>query len=190
MRYERVGKQDNCELETSNGLLALLRELETVSNPSMAASLYTIKQKIDEKNLSGIKVIVPAHRKTLMKAFIDRLFTEVYNFEFEDLQVTLRDGLLKQSTEINTITAHKLEEIQSEIETYLRSLPASTERRINYYHISFDPRPERYYIRFAMATVNAMIAEYGCRLEDIIAVCPFSRTLLFYSSQGISKHIS
>ncbi|KAF7482293.1 Hypothetical predicted protein [Marmota monax] len=50
----------------------------------MAASLYTIKQKIDEKNLSSIKVIVPAHRKTLMKAFIDR-FIGVYNFEIEDL---------------------------------------------------------------------------------------------------------
>uniref|UniRef100_A0A8D2AHU7 Purine nucleoside phosphorylase LACC1 n=1 Tax=Sciurus vulgaris TaxID=55149 RepID=A0A8D2AHU7_SCIVU len=120
---ERDGEHDNCELETSNGLLPLLREFETVSNPSMAASLYTIKQKIDEKNLSSIKVIVPAHRKTLMKAFIDQLFTEVYNFEFEDLQVTLRDDLLKQSTEINTITTHKLEEIQREIETYLRSLP-------------------------------------------------------------------
>ncbi|KAG3293005.1 laccase domain-containing protein 1, transcript variant X1 [Ictidomys tridecemlineatus] len=124
MSCERDGEHDNCELETSNGLLTLMREFEIVRNPSMAASLYTIKQKIDEKNLNSIKVIVPAHRKTLMKAFIDCLFTEVYNFEFEDLQVTLRDGLLKQSTEINTITAHKLEEIQSEIETYLRSLPA------------------------------------------------------------------
>ncbi|XP_073899445.1 purine nucleoside phosphorylase LACC1 isoform X2 [Castor canadensis] len=121
---ERGGENDICELETSNGLLTLLKEFETVSKPSMAASLYTIKQKIDEKNLSSIKVIVPMHRKTLMKAFIDQLFTEVYNFEFEDLQVSLKDGLLKQSTEINMITAHELEEIQNEIETYLRSLPA------------------------------------------------------------------
>lgn len=114
---------DNCELETSNGLSAFLREFETVSNPSMAASLYTIKQKIDEKNLSSIKVIVPVHRKTLMKAFIGQLFTDVYNFEFEDLQMTLRGGLLKQPTEINIITAQELEAIQNEIETYLRSLP-------------------------------------------------------------------
>ncbi|XP_061026808.1 purine nucleoside phosphorylase LACC1 [Eubalaena glacialis] len=115
---------DNCELETSNGLSAFLREFETVSNPSMAASLYTIKQKIDEKNLSSIKVIVPVHRKTLMKAFIGQLFTDVYNFEFEDLQMTLKGGLLKQPTEINIITAQELEAIQNEIETYLRSLPA------------------------------------------------------------------
>ncbi|KAM6179191.1 purine nucleoside phosphorylase LACC1 [Erethizon dorsatum] len=115
-------EHDNCELETSNEFSAFLSDFEIVSNPSMAASLYTIKQKIDEKNLSSIKVIVPVHRKSLMKAFIAQLFTEVYNFEFEDLQV--KDGLLKQSTEINMITASELEKIQDEIETYLRSLPA------------------------------------------------------------------
>ncbi|XP_005409130.1 PREDICTED: laccase domain-containing protein 1 [Chinchilla lanigera] len=115
-------ERDNCELETSNEFSAFLSDFEIVSNPSMAASLYMIKQKIDEKNLSSIKVIVPVHRKKLMKAFIDQLFTEVYSFEFEDLQV--KNGLLKQSTEINMITAPELEKIQDEIETYLRSLPA------------------------------------------------------------------
>ncbi|XP_040847295.1 purine nucleoside phosphorylase LACC1 isoform X1 [Ochotona curzoniae] len=121
---EKNGEHDNCELETSNGLSILLREFETVNNPSMAASLYTIKQKIDEKNLSSIKVIVPLHRKALMKAFIDHLFTDVYNFEFEDLQMTSKESFLKQSPEVNVITAQKLEEIQNEIETYLSSLPA------------------------------------------------------------------
>ena len=67
---------------------------------------------------------MPVHRKTLMKAFIDQLFTDVYNFEFEDLQMTLKGGLLKQSTEVNIITSQELEAIQNEIETYLRSLPA------------------------------------------------------------------
>ncbi|KAK2507067.1 LOW QUALITY PROTEIN: hypothetical protein MC885_020418 [Smutsia gigantea] len=107
---ERDDERSNCELETSNRLSTLLREFETVS--------------IDEKNLSNVKVIVPKHRKTLMRAFIDQLFTDVYNFEFEDLQVTLRGGLWKQSTEGNTITAQELEAIQNEIETYLKSLPA------------------------------------------------------------------
>ncbi|XP_004376661.1 purine nucleoside phosphorylase LACC1 isoform X1 [Trichechus manatus latirostris] len=120
---ETDGECGNCELEINNGLSALLRKFETVSNSSMVASLYTIKQKIDEKNLSSIKVIVPVYRKTLMKAFIDQLFTDVYSFEFEDLQMTLQGGLLKQSNEINMITAQELEEIQNEVETYLRSLP-------------------------------------------------------------------
>ncbi|XP_037382872.1 purine nucleoside phosphorylase LACC1 [Talpa occidentalis] len=121
---ERDGEHDNCEIETRIELSTLLREFETVSNPSLAASLYTIKQKIDEKNLSTIKVIVPIHRKTLIKAFIDQLFTTVYNFEFEDLQVTLRGDHLKQSSDIKVITTQELEAVQNEIETYLRSLPA------------------------------------------------------------------
>lgn len=61
---------------------------------------------------------------TLLKAFIDQLFTDVYSFEFEDLQVTSRGDPLKQSTEINMITAQGVEAIQNEIQTYLRSLPA------------------------------------------------------------------
>ncbi|XP_008056851.1 laccase domain-containing protein 1 [Carlito syrichta] len=124
MSCERGGDRDTCELETSNGLSALLGEFETTSSHSLAASLYTIKQKIDEKNLSSIKVIAPRHRKTLIKAFIGQLFTDVYNFEFEDLQVTLREELLKESTEINIITTQELKEIQNEIEIYLRGLPA------------------------------------------------------------------
>ncbi|XP_007946016.1 purine nucleoside phosphorylase LACC1 [Orycteropus afer afer] len=121
---KRDGECDHCELETNNRLWALLREFDVVCNSSMVASLYTIKQKIDEKNLSSIKVIVPVYRKTLMKAFIDQLFTDIYNFEFEDLQMTLQEGLLKQSTEINMITAQELEEIQNEVEMYLRNLPS------------------------------------------------------------------
>ena len=120
---EKNSDHDNYELETSNGLSALLREFETVSNSSMAVSLYTIKQKIHEKNLSSIKIIVPMHRKTLMKAFIDQLFTDVYNFEFEDLEITLKGGLSKQASLVNIITAQELEAIQNETETYLRSLP-------------------------------------------------------------------
>ncbi|XP_055966004.1 purine nucleoside phosphorylase LACC1 isoform X1 [Sorex fumeus] len=121
---ERDSYDDNCHLDSSHGLSTLFREFEAVINPSMAASLYTIKQKIDEKNLSSIKVIVPIHRKMLMKAFIDRLFTDVYSFEFEDLQMTLSGDLLKDSTEKNMITPQELEAIQNEIQTYLRSLPA------------------------------------------------------------------
>ncbi|XP_057642194.1 purine nucleoside phosphorylase LACC1 [Chionomys nivalis] len=120
---ERGGENDLSDMEAGNGFPLLTRDFETVSNSSVAASLYTIKQKIDEKNLSHIKVIVPEHRKTFLKAFIDQLFTEVYDFEFEDLQGAWGEILLKSSTEINVPTTHQLEEIRSEIEAYLRSLP-------------------------------------------------------------------
>lgn len=121
---EGDGEQDLGDWEAGNGFSLLTREFETVSNPSVAACLYTIKQKIDQKNLSHIKVIVPEHRKMLMKAFIDHLFTKVYDFEFEDLQVAWRENLSEPSPEVNVPTTHQLEEIQGEIETYLRSLPA------------------------------------------------------------------
>ncbi|XP_037655771.1 purine nucleoside phosphorylase LACC1 [Choloepus didactylus] len=124
IKCEEDGAHDNCDLETSSELATVLREFEMVSSSSMAASLYTIKQRIDEKDLTSIKVILPAHRKAFVKAFIDHLFTDLYTFEFEDLQMPLRGGLLKQPTEMNMITAQELEEIQNEIETYLRSLPA------------------------------------------------------------------
>lgn len=57
-----------------------------------------------------------------MKAFIDHLFTDVSNFEFEELQMTLKESL-QQSPEYIT-TAQKREEIQNETETYLSSLSA------------------------------------------------------------------
>lgn len=121
---EKDGEYGLCELEAGNGFSRLAGKFETVSHPSLAASLYTIKQKIDEENLSCIKVIVPEHRKLLMKAYVGQLFTEVYEFEFEDLQGAWRDSLLKPSTGINVTTTQELEDIQHEIETYLRSLPA------------------------------------------------------------------
>ncbi|CAH6824353.1 purine nucleoside phosphorylase LACC1 [Phodopus roborovskii] len=121
---ERDREHDLCDLEAGNGFPLVMRDFETVSNPSVAASLYAIKQKIDEKNLSHIKVVVPEHRKMFMKAFIGQLFTAVYDFEFEDLQVAWRESLLKPVTEVNAPTIHQPEEIQSEIETYLRGLPA------------------------------------------------------------------
>lgn len=121
---KRDGYSDNCQLDTNNAWSALFRGFETVTNPSMAASLYTIKQNLDENNLSCVKVIVSSHRKMLMKAFIDQLFTDVYSFEFEDLRMTLSGDLLKDTTEKNMLTPQELEAIQNEIQTYLRSLPA------------------------------------------------------------------
>ncbi|XP_051016811.1 purine nucleoside phosphorylase LACC1 isoform X1 [Acomys russatus] len=120
---EGHGEWGLCGLETGSGFSLLMGEFETVSNASMAAALYSIKQKIDEKNLSRVKVIVPEHRKALLKAFIGQLFTEVYDFEFEDLEVAWRDSLLKPPTEISVTATQKVEDVQSEIETCLRSLP-------------------------------------------------------------------
>ncbi|XP_068924797.1 purine nucleoside phosphorylase LACC1 isoform X1 [Petaurus breviceps papuanus] len=123
LRCEIDGEHDNSELEMISSLPSLPLEFEVISNSNMAATLYTIKQKLDEKNLSSIKIITTIKRKALMKVFIDQLFTDVYHFEFEDLPLDLGESHIKESIELNTVTNQELEEIQNAIKTYLRSLP-------------------------------------------------------------------
>ncbi|XP_074047812.1 purine nucleoside phosphorylase LACC1 isoform X2 [Macrotis lagotis] len=110
------------ELEMMNSLPALPGGFEIISNSSMAATLYTIKQKLDENNVSSIKIMTRPQRRALMEVFIDQLFTDVYHFEFEDL-VDLGENHIKDSTELNVVTNQELEEIQDDIKTFLRSLP-------------------------------------------------------------------
>lgn len=89
-------------------------DLRLLTIPAWLPQGILLNKIIDEKNPSSLKVIVPLHRKALMKAFIDHLFTDVSNFEFEELQMTLKESL-QQSPEYIT-TAQKREEIQNEIE--------------------------------------------------------------------------
>ncbi|XP_072473264.1 purine nucleoside phosphorylase LACC1 isoform X2 [Notamacropus eugenii] len=123
MHCHNLTCENDSELEMINSLPILPVEFEVISNSSMAATLYTIKQKLDEKNLSSIKIMTTLQRKAQMKVFIDQLFTDVYHFEFEDLQLDLGESQIKESIELNTVTNQELEEIQNAIKTYLRSLP-------------------------------------------------------------------
>ncbi|NWS32708.1 LACC1 protein, partial [Polioptila caerulea] len=123
---ERKGEQEFL-LPSLRGVQSLKRRLEVVCAQTTAAALYTIKQSLDEKDLSIIKVILPTLRKDLMKVYIDHLFTAVYQFEFEDLQVV-------SDCENLQISEHQLEGqmlpsqdvalIRSEIQIYLESLPS------------------------------------------------------------------
>ncbi|KFP75568.1 PREDICTED: laccase domain-containing protein 1 [Acanthisitta chloris] len=105
----------------------LKRRLEVVHAVTTAAALYTIKQRLDEKDLSIIKVIVPALRKDLMKVYIDHLFTAVYQFEFEDLPV-VSDCENLQIPELHgegqTFSTQDVAHIRSEIQMYLENLPS------------------------------------------------------------------
>ncbi|XP_036610329.1 purine nucleoside phosphorylase LACC1 isoform X3 [Trichosurus vulpecula] len=123
LRCESDGEHDDSELEMINSLPTLPVGFEVISNSSMAATLYTIKQKLDEKSLSSIKIMTTLQRKALLEVFIDQLFTDVYHFEFEDLPLDLGESHVKESIELNTVTNQELEEIQNAIKTYLRSLP-------------------------------------------------------------------
>lgn len=92
-----------------------------------AAALYTIKQRLDEKDLSIIKVILPTLRKDLMKVYIDHLFTAVYQFEFEDLQVASdceNLQIAEPRSEEQTLPTQDVALIRNEIQLYLESLPS------------------------------------------------------------------
>ncbi|XP_064264793.1 purine nucleoside phosphorylase LACC1 [Passer domesticus] len=123
---ERKGEQEFL-LPALRGFWNLKRRLEVVCAQTTAAALYTIKQRLDEKDLSIIKVILPTLRKDLMKVYIDHLFTTVYQFEFEDLQVVPDSDSLQISEhqhEGQTLPSQDRALIQSEIQMYLESLPS------------------------------------------------------------------
>ncbi|XP_039376984.1 purine nucleoside phosphorylase LACC1 isoform X1 [Mauremys reevesii] len=125
-RSERSSEQDSL-LKVISSFQILKKGIEVVCKTSTAAALYTIKQKLDEKDLSIIKIILPVQRKALMEVFIDHLFTAVYQFQFEDFGVDCEGNNLQQIAEpqsdIQTLPAHEMELIRSEIQTYLESLP-------------------------------------------------------------------
>lgn len=101
--------------------------LEVVCAQTTAAVLYTIKQILDEKDLSVIKVILPSLRKELMKVYIDHLFTAVYQFEFEDLKEASDCNNLQTigpKREEQTVSTQDVALIRSEIQMHLESLPS------------------------------------------------------------------
>ncbi|XP_027576159.2 purine nucleoside phosphorylase LACC1 [Pipra filicauda] len=123
---DRKGEQEFL-LPALGGFQSLKRRLEVVRALTTAAALYTIKQRLDEKDLSIIKVILPTLRKDLMKAYIDHLFTAVYQFEYEDLQVVSGSENLQISErqgEGQTLPSQDMALIQSEIQMHLESLPS------------------------------------------------------------------
>ncbi|XP_034957940.1 purine nucleoside phosphorylase LACC1 [Zootoca vivipara] len=104
------------------------KQLEVVCAKNTVAVLYTIKQKLDEKDIEAVKVIVPAQRKPLMREYMNQLFTSVYQFEFKDFQINCEENNLKKSAELQgelmPLTDQDIEKIQTEITIFLKSLPS------------------------------------------------------------------
>ncbi|NXY46794.1 LACC1 protein, partial [Ceuthmochares aereus] len=131
MCCQRQGNERNSEQESLlpdlRDLQSLKKRLEVVQTSTTAAALYTIKQRLDEKDLSIVKVILPTLRKDLMKVYIDHLFTPVYQFEFEDLQVApdcKHLQIAEPQCEEQTFSTQDVALIRSEIQTYLKTLPS------------------------------------------------------------------
>ncbi|XP_065600042.1 purine nucleoside phosphorylase LACC1 [Cyrtonyx montezumae] len=123
---ERKADQDSL-LPALRDFQSTKKRLEVVCAQTTAAVLYTIKQILDEKDLSIIKVILPTLRKELMKVYIDHLFTAIYQFEFEDLKVASDCNNLKTigpKSEEQAVSTQDVALIQSEIQMHLESLPS------------------------------------------------------------------
>ncbi|XP_054830867.1 purine nucleoside phosphorylase LACC1 [Eublepharis macularius] len=102
---------------------------EVVCAESTVAALYAVKQKLDEKDISHVQVLLPSQRKAVMRAFVNELFTSVYQFEFGDLHVNFEASKIRQPSGshgefLPPLTDQDLGRIQSEIKIYLQSLPA------------------------------------------------------------------
>uniref|UniRef100_A0A8D0FT29 LACC1 protein n=1 Tax=Strix occidentalis caurina TaxID=311401 RepID=A0A8D0FT29_STROC len=122
-------RQENGEslLPALRDLQSLKKRLQVVRALTTAAVLYTIKQRLDENDLSIIKVILPTLRKDLVKVYIDHLFTAVYQFEFEDLQVASdckNVQIAEPQSEEQMLPTQDVAVIRSEIQMYLESLPS------------------------------------------------------------------
>ncbi|NXN08018.1 LACC1 protein, partial [Indicator maculatus] len=122
-RCKWKGEQESL-LPALRDFQSLKKRLEVVHALSTAAALYTIKQRLDEKDLSVIKVILSSVRKDAMKVYIDHLFTSVYQFEFEDLQATSDYENLQIAEPQSEGQMQDVALIQSEIQMYLESLPS------------------------------------------------------------------
>nr|XP_056718028.1 purine nucleoside phosphorylase LACC1 [Euleptes europaea] len=112
----------------ARGLHCPERGLEVVCAPSTVAAFYAVKQKLDEKDIGRVQVLSLPQRRAIVRAFVDRLFTSVYQFEFEDLQGNSEARSLKRSTGspselLPPLTAQELGKIQREIKIYLEGLP-------------------------------------------------------------------
>ncbi|XP_069061498.1 purine nucleoside phosphorylase LACC1-like [Pleurodeles waltl] len=101
----------------------LSRRIELVSNSSVSATLYTIKQKLDERNSSVIKIILPLHRKAVMQVYINCLFTDVYQVGYEILRLDSGDA----HGDSDVLTCQQLDLINSDIRMYMGSLQSNGE---------------------------------------------------------------
>ncbi|XP_056411367.1 purine nucleoside phosphorylase LACC1-like [Hyla sarda] len=109
----------------------LRKHVELISTAGVTATLYNVKQKLDEKNISRVQIILPKSRTCLMKAFIDRLFTQVYAFDYELLELSYCETEnASQPSKDQTFTEKQLELVECDIQIFLGTLPGKGEMTI------------------------------------------------------------
>uniref|UniRef100_A0A8C6YAU2 Purine nucleoside phosphorylase LACC1 n=1 Tax=Naja naja TaxID=35670 RepID=A0A8C6YAU2_NAJNA len=105
-----------------------LRCGEVVGAETYAAALYAVKQKLDENGMEKFTVLLSWERKSLVRKYMEQLFTRLYRYELMELPMSSKEKLLKKSWESRSKAGPCVDpevgRIQKEISQFLESLPS------------------------------------------------------------------
>ncbi|XP_070799130.1 purine nucleoside phosphorylase LACC1 isoform X1 [Pituophis catenifer annectens] len=120
--HERKGEE---QVETA------LKDLpcgEVMGAETFAAALYAVKQKLDEKGVEKVIILLSWERKSLVRKYMEQLFTRLYRYELIELPMSVKEQRLKKSLESRSKAGPcgdpEVERIQKEISQFLESLPS------------------------------------------------------------------
>lgn len=102
-------------------------KVEVLTQQSMAAIAYAIKQKLDELNLSTIKMVLPVQRKATVELYLEELFTAVYQFDFEYIHIDSVGNTLQEPAHVcsnGELAAEQREDVQRDIQAFLGKQPS------------------------------------------------------------------
>uniref|UniRef100_A0A8C5SH53 Laccase domain containing 1 n=1 Tax=Laticauda laticaudata TaxID=8630 RepID=A0A8C5SH53_LATLA len=100
---------------------------EVMGAETYAATLYAVKQKLDENGVEKFTVLVSWERKSLVRKYMEQLFTRLYQYELIELPMSSKEKHLKKPWESSKAGPHidpEVEGIQKEISQFLESLPS------------------------------------------------------------------
>ncbi|XP_069496078.1 purine nucleoside phosphorylase LACC1 [Ambystoma mexicanum] len=122
---ERNGIHKDILTKSLDNCKALKRGFQVVWNSSMAAMLYSIKQQLDEKDVSIVRIILPKSKKSSMQVFVDHLFTTAYQLEYKVFDPICDEDDIHEATALQSgyPSELQLQHIKSDIATFLGSLP-------------------------------------------------------------------
>ncbi|XP_026541870.1 laccase domain-containing protein 1 [Notechis scutatus] len=105
-----------------------IRCAEVMAAETYAATLYTVKQKLDENGVEKFTVLLSWGRKSLVRKYMEQLFTTLYRYELIELPMSSKEERLKNSWESRSKAGPhvdpEVERIQKEISQFLESLPS------------------------------------------------------------------
>ncbi|XP_042562189.1 purine nucleoside phosphorylase LACC1-like [Clupea harengus] len=106
--------------------VSLRKQVRVLQDNSVSASMYTIKQELDNLDLSNVVILTSSHRRAVLQKYQESLFTALYNFEY----ITVFDDQRAFSDSPTSLTSGEITEVTDEVSTFLRQLPAVGEMTV------------------------------------------------------------